>query len=179
MSEKTLTREYLYKGKVLNLRLDRVELENGHPAVREIVEHPGAVVIVALDEAKRVLLVRQYRKAVERNLLELPAGTLDKPGETPEAAARRELEEETGHQADEWEWLLRFYSSPGILQEEMQLFLAQGLRVTAPTADEDEILTLERVPLAEALDRIAQGEICDAKTVIGLIWVAQRLGVRG
>src|SRR5919204_1942121 len=116
--EQIIKTEYPYRGRVLNLRLDTVRLPNGNETKREIAEHPGAVAIVALDAKDRVILVRQYRHAVGRELLEIPAGTFEKD-EPPEKTAPRELKEETGLTAKRWELLARFYASPGVLTEEM------------------------------------------------------------
>lgn len=175
MTEQLVKRDYVYEGKLIRVRRDRVELENGVQATREIVEHPGAVVIVALDENDRVLLVRQYRSAVGHETLELPAGTLDKPGEAPEAAARRELLEETGHRARLWEAVGRFYPSPGINTEVMYLYLARELVASEQATEEDESIQVESLPLSEAVKLAERGEIQDAKTMVGLLLMARRL----
>lgn len=175
MTEQLVKRDYVYEGKLIRVRRDRVELENGVQATREIVEHPGAVVIIALDENDRVLLVRQYRSAVGHETLELPAGTLDKPGEAPEAAARRELLEETGHRARRWEAVTRFYPSPGINTEVMYLYLARELVASEQATEEDESIQVESLPLGEAVKLAERGEIQDAKTMVGLLLMARRL----
>ncbi len=175
--EETIARRYVYQGRILNLRVDTVRLPSGRVTTREIVEHRGAVALVPLDEDGHVLMVRQYRKAIERDLLEIPAGTLE-PGESPEACARRELAEETGYQADRLEPLLSFYSSPGFCTEQLHLYLARGLRPAAVPRPEDERLTLERVPLAQVPALISQGVICDAKSLIGLLALLAGLPTR-
>jgi ADP-ribose pyrophosphatase len=171
--EELLERHYIYHGRILNLRVDTVRVPGGQ-AIREVVEHPGAVVIVALDPDGNVLLVRQYRHAVGRDLLELPAGTLEK-NEKPEAAAPRELKEETGYTAQRWELLARFLSSPGILTEEMHVYLASDLVEGTFAPMEDEDLHLEKVRLEQALKWARSGEIVDAKTIVGLLLAEPKL----
>lgn len=176
MGEEIIRSEYLYRGHILKLRLDQVRLPNQRIVAREIVEHRGAVVIAALDEQTRVLLVRQYRSAAGRELLELPAGTLEN-GEAPALGATRELKEETGYYAAQWEPLGYFYSSPGFSTEKMYLFLARQLTRAAASPEDDETITTERVPLADAVARIERGEIVDAKTIAGLLRVWKLLKV--
>jgi ADP-ribose diphosphatase len=175
--ETTLKSRHVYDGKILNLRVDRVAIPGGGEAVREIVEHPGGVAIVALDDAGRVLLARQYRYAVRSALLELPAGTLE-AGELPAKAAVRELEEETGYHAAHIEPLCRFYPSPGYTSELLHLFLATGLTPVGARPEADE--RIEVIPTAweDAMAMIARGEICDAMSIIGLL-LAQARRVKG
>jgi ADP-ribose pyrophosphatase len=172
--EELLERRYIYHGRILDLRVDTVRVPGGSETIREVVEHPGAVVIVAVDGHSRVLLVRQYRHAVGRDVLELPAGTLEK-NERPEVAAPRELREETGYTAQRWDLLTRFFSSPGILTEEMHVYLARDLTEGTFEPMEDEDLHLERVSLQEALHQVRHGEIVDAKTIVGLLLAEQKL----
>jgi ADP-ribose diphosphatase len=172
--EELVKRDYVYRGRILNLHVDTVRLDNGNETIREVVAHPGAVVIAAVDDEDNVLLVRQYRYAVGRELLELPAGTLEK-NETPERAAPRELKEETGYAARRWELLTRFYSSPGILTEEMRVYLARDLTAGESEPEGDEELKLEKMPLREAIARAARGEIMDAKSIVGLLLAGQKL----
>ncbi len=174
MSEEILHGEYLYRGKLLNLRVNEVRLPNNNIAIREIVEHRGAAVIVALDDQQRVLMVRQYRSAAGKYLLEVPAGTLDS-GEDPARCATRELKEETGYQAAQWEPLGYFYASPGFSTEKMYLFLARQLTLLEASPEDDEDIAVELVPLAQALDWVASGEIVDAKTIVGLFKAFKRL----
>ncbi len=174
MSEEILHSEYLYRGKILNLKVNQVRLPNKNIAIREIVEHPGAAVIVALDDQERVLMVRQYRSAAEKELLEIPAGTL-KSGEDPAFCATRELKEETGYQATEWEPLGYFNSSPGFSTEKMYLYFARQLTLAGASPEEDEEITVEWVPLSQALGMIESGEIVDAKTIIGIYRASKRL----
>ena len=152
-------------------------------ATREIVGHPGAVAILAIDDEDRVLLVRQYRVAVGEALLEIPAGTLDVMDdgsiEDPERAAPRELEEETGMRAGTWRRIASFYTAPGFASELMHLYLATDLRPADGerlTPDADEHLLLERLPWRDAVAAAERGELRDGKTILGLLWLAR---VRG
>jgi ADP-ribose pyrophosphatase len=171
--ERGLTREAVFKGKIVSVRVDTVALPDGRTTQREVVEHPGAVAVLPVTEDGALLLVRQFRYAVGEMSLELPAGCLDRPGECVEAAARRELQEETGHTAQTWTYLGRFHSSPGILGETMHLWLAEGLIPGRPSPDEDEWVSVVPMPLAEALEAVQCGEIHDAKTILGLLWLAR------
>lgn len=182
--EALLRRETLAEGRLLTFRLDTIADAEGVERRREVVVHPGGVAVVALTADRRVLLVRQYRHAVERICLELPAGTLDRDddgtAEEPAMAARRELAEETGHQAAEWRLLARFFTAPGFATEEMHLYLATGL---SPAGEgigpaPDERLELVSLPLDQALGLADQGAIEDAKTLVGLLAVG-RLAARG
>ena len=170
MTEKILNSEYLYRGRVLKLRLDQVRLANNQVTAREIVEHRGAVVIVALDASKNVLLVRQYRSAAQREMLEIPAGTLE-DGEDPALCAVRELKEETGYSAAQWEPLGYFFSSPGFCTEKMHLFLARQLTHGTASPEEDELISVVSMPLAQVVQAIEKGEIIDAKTILGILRV--------
>lgn len=166
--ETQLETRQAYHGKLIDLRVDRVALPGGGEAAREIVEHRGGVALVALDEAGRVLLVRQYRYAVGQSLLELPAGTLE-VGEPPQDCAVRELEEETGYRAAAVQPLCRFYPTPGYTTEILHIFAATGLTPGQPRPESDERIEIVPVPFDQALDMIARGEIVDAKTIIGLL----------
>ena len=174
--ERTLHSQRIYEGKIVNLRVDTVELPSGKKTKREIVEHGGCTAIVALDSEKNVLLVRQYRKAVERMLLEIPAGGIE-PGEEPLEGARRELEEETGFSAERWEHLSVFYTSPGFCTEFMHLYLATELQPAERAADDDEHIEVVRVPLKKSLELVASGEICDAKSIAGLLLALRKVRV--
>jgi ADP-ribose pyrophosphatase len=158
----------VYSGKILNLRVDRVSVPGKGQAIREVVEFHGGAAIVALDEADRVLLIRQYRYAVDRELWELPAGILE-PGEPPEVCAARELQEETGYQAARVEPLCRFYSTPGGTNEMLHIFVATGLAPGGPRLEADERIEVFPIPLGQALDMIERGEVVDGKTIIGLL----------
>lgn len=171
--EKQLSSSYLYRGKIINLRRDQVLTPSGRgPAAREIVEHPGAVAILALDQQRRVILVRQYRHAVGGVVTEVPAGKLE-PGEDPLPCARRELAEETGCRGGRWRELTWFYSSPGFCNEKIHLFLAEGVAAGEPVpADDDEVLEPLRLDLSEAQRLVRTGGINDAKTIIALQFAA-------
>lgn len=168
--ENTIDSRLIYSGKILNLRLDKVKLPNGKTSSREIVEHPGAVAVVALNEKKEVLMVKQFRKPVEEELLEIPAGKLEK-GERPEICAQRELMEETGFFAGSLRYITAFYTSPGFSSEKMYLYLARDLENKKKLADEDEFIELKVIPIEQALKKIYHGEIKDAKTISGLLLV--------
>lgn len=170
--EKGISSTYLYRGKIINLRRDQVLTPGGkEPALREIVEHPGAVAVLVLDQEDRILLVKQYRHAASRILLEVPAGKLE-PGEEPLACARRELAEETGCLGGEWKELAWFYTSPGFCDEKIYLFLARGVSEGPPHPDGDEALEPFWLDLAEAQRSLLRGGINDAKTIAALHFAA-------
>lgn len=166
--EKTLSRHTVFMGKILNLRVDDVELPSGRTSKREVVEHMGAVAVVPVTEKGEVLLVRQYRYPVGCELLEIPAGKLEE-GEKPLDCARRELSEETGWEAEKWEQLYCYFSSPGFSNEKLYMFCASDLKYKGQHTDEDENLEVVKVPLNRALDMIKEGTIRDGKTIIGLL----------
>jgi len=155
---------------VVKLRVDTVRLPDGRTSLREIVEHRGAAVIVPLDGQGRVILVRQYRKAAEELLLEVPAGTLE-PGENPIQCAQRELQEEAGYSADRLQPLPPFWSAPGFTTERMYPFVATGLHPQSARADEDERIEPVTVPLSQVPLMIRSGEIRDAKSIASLLMV--------
>lgn len=170
-----------HRGPVITLRTDEVRMPDGGTARRDVVAHPGAVGVVALDDEGRVVLLRQYRHPVGRHLWELPAGLRDVGGEPPVETARRELAEEAGLRADHIEHLVTALSSPGMSDERIVIYLARGL-APIPAAERSELvheetdLIVERVDLAAACERIAAGEIENAMAVIGLLAAARRLG---
>ena len=166
-------RELIYQGRVIKLVKETFYV-NGQRLVREVILHPGAAVIVPLLDDRRVVMVRQYRRAAGKTLLELPAGTLT-PGEPPAQCARRELEEETGWRAKKWRRISSFYAAPGMFSEWMIVFLATGLTKARAHPELDEILTPVILPLRSALAKIKSGEICDAKSIIGLLTVRDLL----
>jgi ADP-ribose pyrophosphatase len=174
MGERIVSSERPFRGRLISVRVDRVELDNGHQASREIVEHPGAVGILAWDGA-RLALVRQWRQAAGQDLLEIPAGTLD-PGESPRATAERELGEECGLAADTWEMGPSFFTAPGFCTERLTLFLATGLRDAEADAPEDELLERSWLSLADAATAVDEGRVIDAKSVAGILWLQRRLG---
>jgi ADP-ribose pyrophosphatase len=172
----TVDREQeIYAGRVVTLRLKYLRQPGGRVVLREVVEHAPGAAVVAVDPDGNVLLVRQSRPAVDAGLLELPAGLVDS-GESPDVCAARELAEETGFTASRLEPLVRFYSSPGFCTELLHLFVASGLEPSAMPRDEEEDIEVVRLPLADAIERVLNGEISDAKTVAGLLayWHRQR-----
>ena len=168
LEEKTLTQTYHFRGRIINLRVDDVELPDGNTSVREIIEHPGGVCVAALTPDGRLPFVRQYRYAYRENVLELPAGKLEK-GEEPFAAAQRELREETGFTAEKWDFLGAIETSPGFLTEKLYLYLARGLTGGTMDLDEGEFLEPVRCPLEEAAAMAADGRLSDAKTLAVLL----------
>jgi len=172
-SERVLASRRIYDGRICGLREDTVALSSGRTALREIVEHAAVVAVVPLDENGEVVLVRQYRLAAEEALLEVPAGLVDE-GEDLEAAAQRELREETGYGAAGLRRLAGFFVSPGFCTEFIHVFLATGLSESPLDGDEDEDIRVERIPLAEAARLVETGAIKDAKSVVGIL-LARRL----
>lgn len=166
---RTLSSKTVYAGHNIRLRVDEVQLPSGRETTREVIEHNGAVVIVALDEKKDVLLVRQFRHATDKELLELPAGGID-PGETPEETARREMQEETGFVPGKLESMGGFYSAPGFTSEYLYLFLATELTPARLIAEDTEEIKVVRMTLDEALSLIHTHEIEDAKSIAGLLY---------
>jgi len=166
--EKTMKSERVYEGKVINLRVDTVELPDRKYSKREIVEHAGAVAIVAVNPEGKLLLIKQFRKPVEEVLLEIPAGRIE-PNENPEHTALRELEEETGFKANKIEKLVQYYSTPGFSNEILHIYLAQELEAGIAKPDEDEYIETFPMTLEEAMDKIKAGEIKDSKAIIGIL----------
>lgn len=164
----------VFDGRVFKVTVDTVS-EGELTYQRDVVHHPGSAVIVPVHDDGTVVLVRQYRHPAVRYLLEVPAGTLA-DGERPDAGAARELEEELGLVAERLEKLSEFFVSPGFLEEKMWVYLATGLSDGKPNPDEDEVLEVVRLPMGDALEMITSGEIQDAKTIIGLMLAAPRVG---
>lgn len=171
---KILDSQKVFDGRAFKVTVDTIN-EGELTYQREVVHHPGSAVIVPIHDDGTVVLVRQYRHPAVRYLLELPAGTLA-DRERPEAGAARELEEELGLTAARLEKLSEFFVSPGFLEEKMWVYLATDLSEGNPEPDEDEILDMVRLPIADALEMITSGEIQDAKTIIGLMLAAPRVG---
>lgn len=169
----TISTETIFKGRVFDVRVDAVR-EGEVEYERDIVVHKGSAVIVPLFDDGTVALVRQYRHAAQEYLLEVPAGSLE-DGEYPLEGAIRELEEEIGYRAGKIEKLTEFYVSPGFLTEKMHVFLATDLLESAQRLDDDEIVEIVRIPLAEAVEMTRDGRIEDAKTIVGLMFAIDRV----
>lgn len=167
-TEKTLRRVNTLKGVIVDVEEDMIELPNGKITMREVVRHPGGVCVAAVAEDGTIAMVRQFRYPFRTHLWELPAGKLE-PGEAPLPAAKRELSEETGLEADRWTELGALYATPGYCTETLHMYLATGLRQGRAHPDPNEFLDVARVPLAELIRRIESGEIRDAKTVVGVL----------
>lgn len=176
-----LARRDVFHGRVVAVSVDRVRMPDGREVEMELVRHPGSAAVLPIVEppggAEEVLLLRQYRYATGGWLLEIPAGRLD-PGESAADCARRELAEETGWAAGEIEPLGELWPSPGFLDERLALFVARRLTPAAQSLEDDELLSIERLPLADAVARAAGGQIEDAKTVCALLRLAARRGGR-
>ncbi len=167
IEERVTNSKSIYHGRVLNLRVDNVRLSNGRTTVREVVEHPGAVVIIPLLDAKTVILVKQYRHAIRRTLLEIPAGRME-DRESPRRCAQRELQEETGYGARKARHVFSCYVAPGYSSEILHFFLASGLKAATASPDFDESLHVKPTNLGRAFAMVRNGKIEDAKTLCAL-----------
>jgi len=163
--ERTIHRKTIFEGRIIDLYLDEVSLPNGKTSSREIIKHPGAVAVIAITEEEKILLVEQYRKALERTLIEIPAGKLEK-GEDPRESAKRELMEETGYTCENLEHITSFYTSPGFANELVHIYQATGLKQERELQlDEDEFVSVMEVTYDEALNLVKEQKIFDAKTM--------------
>jgi ADP-ribose pyrophosphatase len=167
-----LSSRCVHDGRIVKLSIEEVRLPNGNTTTLELIRHPGASAVVPLDASGNVVLVRQYRHATGSWLLEVPAGTFDNPDESPEVCARREVEEETGYRAGRLVPLGWVWTTPGFTNEKIWLYLALDLVPARPALEDDEVITVEKLPLAEAVRRAAAGEIVDAKSVCALLRAA-------
>jgi ADP-ribose pyrophosphatase len=174
---KTIATEQVYKGHVVGLRIDQVQLEDGRVVRQEVVEHVSSIGVIPMWDEETVILIRQHRHPTGEVLLEIPAGSFD-PDESAEACAQRELAEEIGYRADDIIPLGGFYLAPGWATEFMHIFLARSLRPAQADPDEDERISQERVSLTELDRRVAAGEIRDAKTLAALFLARGRMGRR-
>ena len=176
LKEHFLRREEIYNGKVLRVVKDDVRLPNGEESIREFCLHDGAVCVIPITDDGRVVMERQYRYAHGRVFFEIPAGKLDSPDEDHEEAARRELREETGAVADKLTFLGRVDTTPALINEQIFMYMAEGLHFGERELDEDEFLDVELVPLGELVNMVMRGEICDSKTQIAVLKAAMIKG---
>ncbi|CAM5588089.1 MULTISPECIES: NUDIX domain-containing protein [Niallia] len=169
LEEKTLKTEHIYSGRIIQVQVDEVELPNGKTSTRELVKHPGAVAVIAITDDNKLVMVEQYRKPLEKVIVEIPAGKLEKD-EEPALCARRELEEETGYECESLELVSSFYTSPGFADEIIHVYVAKGLKQKENAAglDEDEFVNVLEITLEEALEFIKEKRIFDAKTIFGV-----------
>jgi ADP-ribose pyrophosphatase len=175
MVRQLLSSAQLFQGAVFRVERDRLREPNGLEIVREVVRHAGGAGALPVFDDGRIALVRQYRHPARRDLLEIPAGKLE-TGEAPAECAARELEQEIGWRAGCLEKLCEFYTTPGFCEEKLYIYLATALQPTAQQLDEDEVVEVVYLPLSEAMQMAARGEIEDSKTLIALLWAARRLG---
>ena len=174
-TEETLDSKCVYRGCLLEVREDTVSLPDGRSARREYVRHQGAVIIVPMLDAQTILVERQYRYPLRQHFLELPAGKID-PGEDPALTARRELLEETGYEAESWQRMFTTYPCVGYSNERLEFYLARSLRYVGHAGEDGEFLETIALPVSQALALVDSGEITEAKTIIGLLWIERMLG---
>ncbi len=175
LNEKTVKSEHIYPGKVVDLWVDTVILPDGKEATREVINHPGGVCVLAVDENSNVLTVRQYRKAIDGVMVEIPAGKLEY-GENVEEAAIRELREETGMIAGSMVYLGYFHPTPAYCREKIHMYFAENLKETKTDLDDDEFVEASRIPFAELYKRVLNNEITDGKTLLAVL-KAKELGL--
>lgn len=176
--EKTLSSKYIYQGHLIDYVVEKVELPNGKEATREIVRHPGAVAILPITADDKMVFVEQFRKPIEKTILEVPAGKIDVSDTSPRETAIRELEEETGYQAESFDYIKTFYTTPGFTDEIIHLYRATGLKKKDEPLllDEDEFLEIKELTFEEAWDAYEKEQIVDAKTIMALLyWKIERL----
>jgi len=166
--ERTLSSQLIYEGRAVKLRVDTVQMPGGRQTTREIVEHADCVAVIAIDADDNVLLVKQFRKPVEKELLEIPAGGIE-PGEDPVDCVCREMREETGYLPKKLERIGGFYSAPGYCTEYLYLYLATDLISSPLCAEDTESIKLVRAPISQITNLISSGAICDAKSIAGLL----------
>lgn len=174
--EKTLATKEIFDGRVINLVVHDVELPDGNKSKREIVNHPGAVAVIAITKENKILLINQFRKPLEKSIVEIPAGKLE-PGEDPLDCAKRELEEETGYKANDIELITSFYTSPGFANELVYLYFTDKIEVGEMNFDEDEFIEVMEVSLKEAEDLIDKQLIHDAKTMFAIQYLKLKGGL--
>lgn len=169
LKEQQLKEEYIYKGKIINLRRDTALLPNGKEALREVVEHPGGVCVAALTDNNELLFVKQFRYPYFEELLEIPAGKRDRADEDPLECGKRELAEETGATAENYTFLGKLYPSPGYVGEVIYMYAATGLSFGEQDPDDDEFLSVYKIPFDDAVNMVLSGEITDAKTQTAIL----------
>lgn len=172
LAEKQLKSDLVYQGSFLKVLRDEVELPDGNKATREYIPHPGASMIIPVTDQGQLVMVRQFRYAVQRIFIEFPAGKIDQ-GEDPLQTAKRELEEETGLVAKDYHHLTTIHPVIGYSNEKIELYLAKGLTATKQRLDHGEFLDVFEIPFAEAMEKLRSGEITDVKTMVGLFWYNQ------
>lgn len=165
---KRLDRKEVFNGKRVRLVIDKLKMPNDKEVNWELITHPGAAAVIPVDNDSNVIMVRQYRNAADDYVLEIPAGGVEE-GEDPSICAKRELEEETGYKSDNIEYLLKFYSSIGITDEMISIYVATDLQESQQNLDDDEYVTIEKYKLDELVDMIYSGQITDGKTISGLL----------
>ena len=178
LRETPLSKERIYSGRIIDVERWTVRCANGDEAPREVVLHRGAAAVVPLYEDGTVAMVRQHRVAIDKCTWEIPAGKLDSLTEDPFDAAKRELEEETGLQAEQWQKLTSMYTTPGFCNEKIAIYLATGLSQHPSHPDADEFLRIKKIPLDDAIAQCVSGEIQDGKTLVGLLLARQVLSQR-
>lgn len=169
LKEKYISGETLYDGAVVHLERWKVGLPNGKTAVREVIKHIGAAAVVPIDAEGNITLVRQHRVAIDEMTWEIPAGKLDRADEDPLLCARRELEEETGLNADNWQLLSRVVTTPGFCTERISIYLATGLSQHQAHTDPDEFVRVKKMPFEQAVHEVLQGKLYDQKTALGIL----------
>ena len=174
--ETTISSEMIYEGAILNLRKDKVTVKGGDTSYREIIEHSGGVAVAAVTEDNQMLMVRQYRKSAEQDVLEVPAGKRE-TDEDPMFTAMRELKEETGYSAKKFKHLTSFYPTIGYSEEVIHIYMATGLTAGETQFDEHEAIDIEQYPVAELKEMVMDGEIIDGKTITAILLVAAALGI--
>ncbi len=175
LKEVYLSGETIFDGKVVHLERWEVGLPNGNTAIREVIKHIGAAAVVPVDSDGNITLVRQHRVAIDEMTWEIPAGKLDFADEDPLMCARRELEEETGLNADNWQLLSRVVTTPGFCTERISIYLATGLSQHHAHTDPDEFLFVKKIPFSDAVQEVLQGKLFDQKTALGILLAKEAL----
>ncbi len=171
-----LKHKEVYRGKIVTLQVDTIQLPSGRESIREVVMHPGGVTAIPVLDDGRLLMIRQFRYPLQKYILEFPAGKLDS-GQSPLDTMARELEEEAGYSAEILSHECVFYTTPGICNELIHLFIARGLKPAAQKLEEGEHISVESYTLDECLQKLQTGEIVDGKTILGLLWYMMKLGL--